>query len=63
MTAPFAQALPCEAKAIMLEMVAVFASIPLAKRDDWVGWVALATLFAALVGLWGLLIRGWSRLD
>lgn len=67
MTAPFAPPVPWEVEAITLGMVAVMVSLPFARRDDWVGLIAFSTLIVVLVGLWGLLIRGWwrngSRLD
>jgi hypothetical protein len=61
MTAPFAPPLPWEVKAIVLGLLAFIIATPHARRDDWVGWIALSTLYAVLFGMWALVIRRWWR--
>ena len=58
MSAPFAPPPPGEVKAIVLGILAIVVSVPFAKRDDWVGWIAFSTLAASAVSIWVLFIRG-----
>ena len=46
---------------IVIGTIAVAIAMPFAQRDDWIGWIALATIGAAAVGLWALLICGFTR--
>jgi len=47
-----------EVKAVLAGMLALVITIPFVRREDWVGWLALSALFACMVGMWALLIRG-----
>ena len=61
MTAPFA---PPPSRNVIVVLVALFAAmavVPFGRRDDWLGWIAFATLVAANIVLWGLLIWGMIR--
>lgn len=49
---------PWEAKAVWLAMLATAAAMPFGRRGGWIGWLALSTLVAAVVVIWGVLIRG-----
>lgn len=61
MTAPFAPP-PSRAFWIVIGlMVCVAAVAPFARRDDWLGWVALVVIAAANVVLWGMLMWGFGR--
>jgi hypothetical protein len=60
-TAPFA---PPPSRTIIAFLVALFAAmaaVPFARREDWLGWVAFATLVAANLVMWGLFLRGVWR--
>jgi hypothetical protein len=46
---------------VSIGVIAVAIAMPCAERDDWIGWIALATIGAVAVALWGLLICGFTR--
>jgi hypothetical protein len=60
-TAPFAPPPSRSVVAVLAAMLAMMAVLPFARRDDWLGWIAFATIAAANVVLWGLLARGLIR--
>lgn len=61
MTAPFAPPPGWPMFALLAASAAVAIAIPFGRRDDWTGWLALLTISAAAIVIWGMLIWGFVR--
>jgi hypothetical protein len=46
---------------IVIAFVATTAAIPLARRNDWIGWIALLWIAALAIALWAMLVIGIAR--
>jgi hypothetical protein len=61
MTAPLTRPPSRLTVIILIGLVAVTAAMPFARREDWLGWMALVTIGAVALGLWMLLLWGFAR--
>lgn len=61
MTAPFATPPSRSMVAFALGGVLVAAVMPFVRREDVLGWIALAVLTSAAIGIWALLLWGAGR--
>lgn len=58
MTAPFAPPPHPVVWTITIGLIAVTVALPFARRDDWLGWLALCTIAGVSILLWAILIVG-----
>lgn len=52
---------PWQMKAILIATVAVAIAMPFGRREDWIGWLAFLVMAASAVGLWAILIWGFTQ--
>lgn len=46
---------------VVIGFLVVAVAIPFGRRDDWIGWTAFLAIALAAIGMWVLLIWGWTR--
>lgn len=61
MTAPFAPPPSRPVLFVLFAMGVMAIAMPFGRREDWLGWVAFLAIAACAVGIWGLLILGFTR--
>ena len=52
---------PWQVRAVLIAMVAVAVAMPFGRREDWIGWLAFLVIAASAIGLWALLIWGFTQ--